>query len=79
MSEYTHQCIKCGESYKDNDVDAYYCSPCNEVRKEIAQKIDKQTAMKPKRQVKSDFQLYDEMCKMRRTAFVPIKDLGIKL
>lgn len=37
-----HTCIKpgCGASYEDDDVDAYYCPPCNEQRKIIAAEID---------------------------------------
>ena len=43
--EYQHVCIKpdCTNTYKDNDVDAYYCESCNRKRVELAKKIDAST------------------------------------
>lgn len=77
---FTHGCIKCHEQYQSTDIDPYYCPTCNEQRKIIAKQIDsKLSTVKSKRHPKSDFQVYDEMCRRRGTAFVPIKDLGIKL
>lgn len=79
-NNYTHNCIKCGSKYTDDDVDAYYCTDCIEVKKRIAKEVDKKIMSLPKRHnQKSDLQIYDEMCRARGTAFVPIKDMGIKL
>jgi hypothetical protein len=72
--EFAHKCIKCQRDYKDNDVDDYYCLTCKEERKKIAQQVDAKIAARgPKKQVKSDLQIYNDLCKMRGTAFVPIK------
>jgi hypothetical protein len=80
MSEtYTHNCIKCNSQYSDNDLDAYYCETCNEQRKIIAKEVDKKFSTIPKHKTKSDFQIYDEMCRARGTAFPSIKDMGINL
>lgn len=45
-----HTCIKpgCGASYEDDEIDAYYCPPCNEQRKTIAAEIDAKLAGKHK-------------------------------
>lgn len=76
----THNCIKCGQPYSDNDVDAYYCLICIEAKKAIAEEVDAKIALRgPRVQVKSDLQVYDEIRKARGTQFVSIKDLGIKL
>lgn len=76
----THNCIKCGQVYSDSDVDAYYCEACVEAKKAIAKEIDAKIALRgPRRQVKSDLQVYDEIRRAKGTQFVSIKDLGIKL
>lgn len=75
MQEYVHSCIKCQTQYKDTDPDPYYCPPCNEKRKEIAKEVDKKIFSRPRKQVKSDFQKYDEECRLRGTAFIPYKSL----
>lgn len=61
----THSCIKCGEKYEDEDVEAYYCSLCNEARKELAKKIDAQFAHLPKVEPMSELQAYDAAQKVR--------------
>ena len=53
-----HKCIKpsCSNTYRDNKVDAYYCSSCQENNKRIAEQIDKM----PKRSYpSSDLQRYE--------------------
>ncbi len=37
-----HTCIRpgCGKTYEDNELDAYYCPSCDEIRKEKAKEID---------------------------------------
>lgn len=80
MEEYTHSCIKCQTEYKDEDPDPYYCENCNKERKIVAKEIDRKIALQPSsRPIKSDLQIYDEICKLRGSKFVSIKDLGIKL
>lgn len=75
-----HLCIKpgCGNKYQDNDVDAYYCSRCNEERKTVAMEIDKKVFSRPRKNPKSDLQIFDEIRKQKGVNFVNIKDLGIK-
>lgn len=76
----SHRCIKCGSNYFDEEVDDYYCEPCNETRLAIAKEVDAKIAMKgTTRKSKSGLQLYDDIRAMRRTNFVNIKDLGITL
>jgi DNA-directed RNA polymerase subunit RPC12/RpoP len=76
----SHMCIKCGANYSDEEVDDYYCTSCNEAKKAIAKEVDTKIALRgPRRQVKSDLQIYDEIRKARGVPFVSIKDLGIKL
>jgi DNA-directed RNA polymerase subunit RPC12/RpoP len=74
---FTHKCIKCGEEYKDEDPDAYYCSACNEQRKVIAKEVDAKLANVPKHPTKSALQEYDEARGGLR--FPSINSLGIKL
>lgn len=75
-----HNCIKCRESYSDEEVDDYYCESCNEARKAIAREVDAKIALQgQRRQAKSDLQVYDEIRKARGVNFVSIKDLGINL
>ena len=60
---FKHKCIKpsCSNTYEDNDPDPYYCSACIEVKKAIAEKIDKQFAGIPKIPVESELQKYDRL------------------
>lgn len=75
----SHICIKCGINYFDSEVDDYYCPECNEARKVIAKEVDAKLAGRTTKHVKSDLQIYDEICKARGSKFINIKDLGIKL
>ena len=61
MKKYNHQCVKpgCSETYTDEDVDAYYCTSCQEANKAIAAKIDAQHAGAPKTQPMSPLQEHD--------------------
>lgn len=75
-----HTCVKCKIKYSDNEEDDYYCPPCNEQKKVIAKEIDEKFAKRVlKRKVKSDLQIYDEICKARGTNFVNINDMGISI
>lgn len=56
----THLCIKCKVQYQDGEIDDYYCSPCNEERKRIAQEIDKKFSGKSVAPIKSALQEYEE-------------------
>jgi predicted nucleic acid-binding Zn-ribbon protein len=60
----THACIKCGESYQDGDVDAYYCPPCLEVKKQLAQEMDAKRVGVSKKPVISALQEYDNSQKV---------------
>jgi uncharacterized Zn ribbon protein len=79
MNKFTHKCIKCRTDYQSNDEDAYYCAPCVAEKNEIARKIDQQVANRPKRETLSDYQLFNEVSKVKGSKFVNIKDLGITL
>lgn len=79
MQEYTHKCVKCQVPYKDTDPDPYYCEPCNEQRKIIAQEVDRKLAGTVDTNVKSDLQIFDELRKTKGIrGFVNKNDLGIK-
>lgn len=71
----THTCIRpgCGNSYEDNDVEAYYCPPCNKSRKALAAEIDAKINAKPRKPVVSALQAYDAAHKVR--GFISAKDL----
>jgi len=43
----SHSCIKCRETYKTEDDDAYYCEACIEEKNRIAEQIDKKMASRP--------------------------------
>jgi len=60
----THNCIKCGSQYQDEDVEAYYCPPCIEAKNKIAEEVDKKMALRGKKEVKSALQEYDEAQKV---------------
>lgn len=62
----SHKCIKCQSQYFDNEVDDYYCPPCNEVRIAIAKEVDlKMASRPPKRKTMSALQEYDASPKVR--------------
>lgn len=62
MEKYTHKCINedCNNTYTDEDPDAYFCAPCQNVRKAIAKKVDKQFAGRSTTPPKSAMQEYEE-------------------
>ena len=59
---YTHLC-PCGTNYTDTDPDIYLCDSCKEQRKAIAKSIDAKLVGKVAKNIKSDYQLYEEMRK----------------
>lgn len=61
----THNCIKCGTSYEDKDLEPYYCPECLEAKNKIAEQVDKKMALIGKKEVKSALQEYDEAEKVR--------------
>jgi len=73
--KYRPQCIKCKTAYDSDDVEPYYCPPCNEQRLAIAKEIDSKV-IPPKRARKSELQVYDELGGGK---YVNIRDLGISL
>lgn len=55
-----HICIKpdCGNSYQDDDEDAYYCPSCVKEKAAIAKRID--ATIRPRsRRVQSDLERFD--------------------
>lgn len=76
---FTHKCIKpgCDKTYSSDEEDAYYCSTCLEQRKVLVKEIDAKIAMRPKVQIKTGLQEYDEA--RRGMPFPSINSLGIKL
>lgn len=80
MKLISHKCIKpgCDNSYEDEDVDAYYCESCREANKVLAKQIEAQVGKNQDRP-KSELQIYDELCKLRGSNFISIKDMGISL
>lgn len=75
---FTHKC-PCGAEYTDNDPDLYFCPNCIEKRKKIAKSVDAKMVGHVSAKPKSDFQMYDEISKMRGSKFVSIADMGITL
>lgn len=73
--EYTHACINCSTEYTDTDADAYYCAPCLVEHKKKAEEIQKKINSRPRKQVKSDFQRYQELVKLRGSNFININEL----
>lgn len=63
--EYTHNCIKCGEEYKDKDEEAYYCETCIIEKNKIAKEIDNKIKNFPKKKTISDLQRYEQILKER--------------
>ena len=58
---FQHNCIKCRAVYQDSDEEAYLCMSCNNERKAVAAQIDAQFSNRPRVQVKSALQEFDEM------------------
>lgn len=75
---YSLSCIKCSEKYESNDPDPYFCEKCKEKSKAIAKDIDKKFSTKPRRQLKSDLQIFDELRRAKGSNYINMKDLGIK-
>jgi len=59
----THKCIKCKAQYEDKDPDPYLCAVCQEARKRIVEKMEKEYVPRPK--AKSSIQAYDEAVKVQ--------------
>jgi hypothetical protein len=76
--KFTHTCIKCSVQYEDNDVDAYLCEKCINVKKMIASEIDRKYDTKGQ-VASSGFQIYEALRKQNGSNFVRAGDLGIKL
>lgn len=74
-----HKCIKCSEEYMDDDVDAYLCETCNNIRIQVAKEVDAKASLIQRVEVKSDLQMYDELRKANGGKFPSIKQMGIKL
>lgn len=55
-----HACIKCNAQYQDIDPEPYLCGPCKVAKDAVALQVDKQMAGRPRVQVKSSMQQYDE-------------------
>ena len=77
MKQFQHQCIKpdCQTTYSDEDVDAYLCAPCTEVKNKVAAQIDAKFAGAPKTQPMSALQEYDAAQKVtvRGMKFLQVK------
>ena len=54
-----HKCTKCGNSYQDEDVEDYLCTPCVAERKAIAAKLDAERAGIPRVQPMTPLREYD--------------------
>lgn len=78
---FNHTCIKpsCGAQYQDTDPDPYYCEEHQKANKHIIKEIYAKFSKIPRKPVKSDLQIYDELCQTKGTQFPNIRDLGIKL
>lgn len=73
-------CIKCSQQYETEDVEAYYCSPCNEAKKILAEEIDRKIGSTVGQEPKGELKAFDEFAKKggARNVHVNIKDLGIR-
>ena len=56
-------CIKCGEKYEEKEIEAYYCPICLEERNRIAKEVDAKMRNRPKKEIKSDFQAFNDVAK----------------
>ena len=82
MTTYQNKCLKCSEPYTDTDPEPYYCEKCKEEKKKIAQAVDSKLANRPKRPIKSELAMFDEIAQSRGgrgNNFVRASDLGINL
>ena len=75
--DYKHQCIKCSTEYETNDVEPYLCSVCNEERLKIAKEIDSKMMNRERKEVKSQYQLYEELRKQNGGKYPSTKQIGI--
>lgn len=62
--KFNHACIKCNSTYSSEDIDAYYCESCLAIKNKIAEEVNAKIASRPKKQVKSDWQLLQEQGEM---------------
>ena len=73
IKKYTHVCPTedggCGKTYSSIDPDPYFCPTCVNQRKDFYASIEKKVASTRKAPVKSDLQIYDELCKASGTKF----------
>lgn len=60
----TVSCVKCKEPYQSSDPDPYYCPSCEEQKKRIAKEIDAKLSKVPRKETKSDWQIYQEANKI---------------
>lgn len=87
VETFTHKCIRgeCSNTYKDSDIDPYYCPSCKEEAQKIAKAIDKKLKGKVRKNTQSDLQIAMTKGKTMPSAnggfstFVRASDLGINL
>lgn len=70
-------CIKCGEQYTSEDVEAYYCQSCIEIKNKIAKEVDNKFSKIQRTPRSSDLQLFDELRKKHGTNFINAREIGI--
>ena len=58
-----HKCIKpsCETEYQDDEPDAYFCQPCRELNKSVAQRIDTNVKARMSPKPVSNFQRYEQL------------------
>lgn len=77
----TWKCIKpsCGKEYQSADAEAYYCESCLEEKKAVASAVDARIGSRPRKEIKSELKVYDEISRSQGGKFPNIKSLGIEL
>lgn len=60
---FTHNCTKCRAVYSDTDSEPYLCPPCVAERKAVAARVDAEFAVKPRAEVKSALQEFDDIAR----------------
>lgn len=81
-NKFPHVCIKpgCGNPYKDEDPEAYYCPSCVAQNKIIAKEIDAKRVGRTSLKPQSDFKILEERGRTRGAmTLVRASDLGIQL
>lgn len=73
---YKHSCPRCKSLYEDTDPEVYFCPPCQQARKKIAEQVDKKLEGNVTKNVKSNLQLYDEICKKTGRPFPSLNDFN---